>query len=504
MDRKKRKKKYKIISFDSESSELNPNKQEFKINKYNRKINLFLLVIIIISIIFNIIIFNNYKIQKQKFNWLLIYLNNINSTLAQQIITKLNNKNEIDTNISTNISRPFLPLNKDDIPIKKYSKTSYNTSNARYHLDDIYKNRTLFKIDYNYIPYTKIDKSLSYDENAHNIYESTGMLNITLLDFYYNGIDIDKTKFNHIHLNMGFDANYVLLSSISIASILNNSSPDTFIHLHLVLNDCTYENIKPIIDLKKINKNIEFILYNGKQAEYDFGERSKKEWRGIGDYARVLVAEIVNNTNKIITLDSGDIVVNKDLSELYFYDMGDNYFVFTLDEYAGTTKDDIHFAKNNFYPNTGVCMINVRKFREDNLYKAAYFTSLAYSKLICPYQDISIMISNYKFKFWGINYNCPEFLHTDRELNGTDNAIMIDSWFNNQISPFKYSKEELKQAALDPVITHLYHTKPFRNEANHVIQERWRKYANMTGLYEQIKHKYPEGFPNITSAKIIN
>ena len=140
-------------------------------------------------------------------------------------------------------------------------------------------------------------------------------------------------------------------------------------------------------------------------------------------------------------------------------------------------------------------MINVRKFREDNLYKAAYFTSLAYSTLICPYQDISIMISSYKFKFWGINYNCPEFLHTDREMNGTDNAIMIDTWFNNQISPFKYSKEELKQAALNPVITHLYHTKPFRNEANHVIQERWRKYANMTGLYEQIKKKYPEGFP---------
>ena len=79
------------------------------------------------------------------------------------------------------------------------------------------------------------------------------MLNLTLLDFYYNNIDIDKTQFNHIHISMGFDANYVLLSSISIASLLNNSSPETFIHLHLILCNCSYEDIKPIINLKKIN-----------------------------------------------------------------------------------------------------------------------------------------------------------------------------------------------------------------------------------------------------------
>ena len=429
-------KKRKVIKIEDEYNELKI-KEAIRHNTRNkRKVNINI-ILLIISIISNLIIFVFYNKEKAKNKKLIKnYIEN-----SPKLIDRIDNK----------INGPFLPPNIDDIPIKEYSKISYNKSNIRYHLNEIYDNRTIFKIDYSYIPYTKINKLITYEENARNIYESTGMLNITLLDFYYNNIDVDKTKFNHIHLSMGFDANYVLLSSISIASLLNNSSPDTFIHLHIVLNNCTYEDVKPIVALKRINNNIEFIFYNGKQAEYDFGERAKNEWRGVGDYARLLIPEIVNNTNRIVILDSGDLLVNKDLSELYFFDIEDNYFVFSLDEYAGASKTDIYFAHNNFYPNTGVCLINIRKYREDNLYRTSYFTSLAYSKLICPYQDIFIMISNYKFKFWGLNYNSPQIFKNKEEMEGAKEVGMIDSWFRNQISPYKYSKQELKEAGLNPV-----------------------------------------------------
>ena len=102
------------------------------------------------------------------------------------------------------------------------------------------------------------------------------------------------------------------------SSLLNNSSPNTFIHIHIMLINCAYEDIQLIYSLNYINKNVEFIFYNAKQAEYDFS-RGLKEGRGVGDYTRVLAPEIVNNTNRIIILDSGDLIVNKDLSELYFF-----------------------------------------------------------------------------------------------------------------------------------------------------------------------------------------
>ena len=119
--------------------------------------------------------------------------------------------------------KPVLPLNEDDIIVKSFTKTNYNSSHIRYHFHDLYENRKIFKINYNYLPYTQIDKQKSFEENANNIYESTGLLNLTKLNIYYNNKNIDTSKFNHIHLAMGFDKNYIVLSVISMASILKTA-----------------------------------------------------------------------------------------------------------------------------------------------------------------------------------------------------------------------------------------------------------------------------------------
>jgi hypothetical protein len=208
-------------------------------------------------------------------------------------------------------------LNKEEIPVKEYHKTKYDSSKLRFHFEELYENITIFKINYSYKPYAKIKKSLSFDENGKMIFENTGMLNMTLLNaYYYNNVTM-KRKLNHIHVCMGMDKNVSLLSLISMSSLLNNSSPNTFIHIHIMLINCAYEDIQLIYSLNYINKNVEFIFYNAKQAEYDFS-RGLKEGRGVGDYTRVLAPEIVNNTNRIIILDSGDLIVNNDLSELIY------------------------------------------------------------------------------------------------------------------------------------------------------------------------------------------
>ena len=180
---------------------------------------------------------------------------------------------------------------------------------------------------------------------------------------------------------------------------MNTSSPDTYIHFHILAIEFTFEDMKKIISLNKMNKNVEFVFYNSKQAEYDFGIRATKEWRGIGDYARVLAPEIVNNTNKILIMDSGDIIVQKDISEIYFFDLEDNYFSWILEDVSGNHKvlwDE--FFRNYFYPNSGICLVNVRSFRRDKLYEKAFYVGRSYKDLHCPYQDILFVISNYKFK----------------------------------------------------------------------------------------------------------
>ena len=83
----------------------------------------------------------------------------------------------------TIITEPFLPTNKIDNAVKKYHISKYNLNHPRYHFQDTYNNRKIFKINYSYYPYIKISAHLTYEKNAIKIYASNGMLNLTQFVF---------------------------------------------------------------------------------------------------------------------------------------------------------------------------------------------------------------------------------------------------------------------------------------------------------------------------------
>lgn len=323
------------------------------------------------------------------------------------------------------------------------------------------------------------------------------MLNVTKFEYYYfkNETGIDILKFNHIHISMGLDDKYCDLALVSIAIILNTSSSDTYIHFHILGLNFGFKEIEKIIKLRKINNKVEFIFYNAKQVEYDF-DKAKGERRGLANFARILSPQIINNTNKVLFLDSGDIIAQKDLSEIYFYDITDNYFGWILEICAGyylEYKDK--FATNNFYPQGGVLLINIRLFRKDELYKKAVFVSNSYNDFENPCQDILITIANYKFKYIPLNFNVNLHYENDKDMSMKKNISFLKIWMKYQrFSPFRYNFNELTVAMIDPVINHYYFGKMQYEKKckKQVIQ--WLKYANMTGNYENLKLKYPSPF----------
>lgn len=389
------------------------------------------------------------------------------------------------------------------IKVKHVYKNNSNlkVDHMRYNFQNIYKTRKIFKINYSYYPYTEINKSISYEKNGDNIYKSTGMLNITKLDYFYNGTDVDTIKLNHIHVGMALDKKNFELSLISIASLLNKSHPITFIHFHILCLDLKFKEMTNIINLKKINKNIDFIFYNAKQAKYDFGERGSKEMRGVGNYAKILCPEIVNSTDKILIIDSGDTIVQKDLSEIFYYNLEDNYFSWILEDIAGNNENvyDLNdqFFRNIFYPNAGVFLVNISLFRKDELYKKAYYISKSYKELACPVQDILISISIYKFKYLPLKYNTEIFFDNDKQLKNkiNDTNVIRNLIKHQKYSPYKYNIEEILDAAYNPFINHFYHNKIQlgRMKCSSSTMQ-WIKYAKLTGLYKEIKSKYPIPF----------
>jgi hypothetical protein len=324
------------------------------------------------------------------------------------------------------------------------------------------------------------------------------MLNITKLEYFYfnsNKNLINIFNLNNIHLAMSFDEKVSDLSSVSIASVLNTSNLDTYIHFHILGFNLTFNEIKKIIDLRKINNKVEFIFYNSKQAEYDFLQ-GKKERRGFGNFAKILIPQIVNNTNKILILDAGDIISQKDLSEIYFYDIGNNYFGWIIERCAGNIfiLDD-KFMTNNFHPNTGVLLVNIRLFRQDELYKKAVFVAKSYNYFKSPTQDILITIANYKFKYIPLNYNIHLYYENETDkLNKIKTSSIKQFQKVQRFAKYKYSFEEIYNAMINPVVHHFYMEKIYNISRCNKFVLQWLKYAKEAGVYKILKKKYPKPF----------
>ena len=104
------------------------------------------------------------------------------------------------------------------------------------------------------------------------------------------------------------------------------------------------------------------------------------------------------------------------------------------------------------------------------------------------------LIQNSELRYWPLNYNTPQFFQTDQEIKDKpENATSIQNWLKSQKNtPFRYNVDELMNAALHPVIYHLYFNKPYSNSANKEITKMWLNYSKLANVYDTIKLKYPE------------
>ena len=132
---------------------------------------------------------------------------------------------------------------------------------------------------------------------------------------------------------MSFNDDYSLLSSVTISSILENASNSSFIHIHIIaVDNFIYPTMKKL-NKYKINNNSEFIFYNGQEVEEAFGLQTINEIRGMGEYARLLSLKLINSTDRLIVIDSADLIIKDDLLDLYNYPLDDLLFRGSVDPF---------------------------------------------------------------------------------------------------------------------------------------------------------------------------
>ena len=343
----------------------------------------------------------------------------------------------------------------------------------------------------------KNNLSVSYDDFGKKFFEENKTLSFDYLDEYFYNIKRNYSKFDNIHLLFAFNSEYYLLASVTITSILKTANKNTYIHIHIIASKgFEYEIMKKLNSLKeKINKNAEFIFYDGSKAEDDFGSQIKDELFGVGEYAKLLGPVLVDKKiDRLLALDAGDLLVQKDLLELYNYPLDDYLIRGSFDPYTPCYPDWNTFFLKEGYLNAGVYLYNLKKWREMDIYNdiLKFYKYLEYKdKLKTPHQDIiNWFLPSASVGIFPARYNLQEYI----DVKNKSDEQKGSSLYNMNCSYYYNKKEEIIKEAKNIVIWHYTKSKIHKGEGAPFLTKQWKKYAKMTGFYEEITQKYPEAF----------
>jgi len=265
------------------------------------------------------------------------------------------------------------------------------------------------------------------------------------------------------------DENYAQHLGVAIVSILKNSNIEDKFYFWVVDDDISQESKDKIEKLKDIKDfKVEYLKVD-KDEFSNFPRR--KDGLPVNSYFLIKVPNLLKNVDKILFLDC-DIVVKKNISDIFKIDIDDKYILAVEDINGKQFSEERSMKTSCFYFNSGVFVLNCKKWREEGLEQKCF--------------DY-VKENGHTFKF------------QDQEvLNGVlcENAKKIGLEWNfqyirNYVGGF--NKEEFNEVKKDPAIIHyITGEKPWKiSNVDKIIIEYWR-YLSMTPFFMNNIEKFEE------------
>ncbi len=127
-------------------------------------------------------------------------------------------------------------------------------------------------------------------------------------------------------------------------------------------------------------------------------------------YYRLMIPEMFPQYDKVLYMDC-DTVLLTDVAELYNVKIGGNYIGAVADQAVAAVPQFVTYVKNalgidaNHYFNSGVIVMNLRKFREINFYEKFNAVLRSYNFTIAPDQDCLNLICKDKVCYYDGGWN---------------------------------------------------------------------------------------------------
>lgn len=181
---------------------------------------------------------------------------------------------------------------------------------------------------------------------------------------------------NAIPVCLAADNNYAEPLLVTVTSILVNAKRSDKLHFYILNGGISQENLKRLRLLKQI-KYFDVTVIDVDEKKFETCPVNPHSHFKKSNYYRLRMASFIPNEDKIIYLDS-DVLVLSSLKPLYNTDINDYYIAACIALTSETNKKRLQMADHLHYFNSGVMLINTRKWREENL-EGVFFRHIAAS-----------------------------------------------------------------------------------------------------------------------------
>ncbi|MDD5462568.1 MAG: glycosyltransferase family 8 protein [Methylococcales bacterium] len=255
------------------------------------------------------------------------------------------------------------------------------------------------------------------------------------------------------------DKHYVQHLCVALVSLLKNNK-EQFFKIYIInggIPGQTYKKIEAVAEgyqCELVNITVDDDIFENLIINHHFTKAM---------YYRLLIPEFIQE-EKLLYLDA-DIVVNGSIENLYKEDIN-GCFIGAVEDPGFNRHKELKMNSNSRYFNSGVMLINLKKWTEENLAnKVIDFVENNPTLVTFPDQCGLNAVIDGNWKKLPLKYN--------------QQALIFEKNFDDNYNCFTY--EELSEAKQSPVIVHYSGSpKPWHFISKHPSKYLYWKYLRMT------------------------
>ncbi len=280
----------------------------------------------------------------------------------------------------------------------------------------------------------------------------------------------------HLHIALASDNNYAEFVAIVLTSLFATNKNFEKISVHLLSNKIQSQIINRLDDIVKTNSGELFV--------YDISDIKTRlnikvpDTIAISSYARLFLSELIpNEIKKIIYLDA-DIIINNDLYDIWSSIITEYHVGGVRDTLPNSdSKIRIGLSCTDEYINAGILLINLEKWRKDNIQQKFINFLLKHNGNV-HHHDQGI-----------INAVCQNKLILHPKYNLTSTYLSHPYLLLAKTNIPFYSHRDVEEAIANPVIIHYtegFYNRPWIANSKHPLANIFEKYWNLTNWGEII------------------